>query len=196
MRPPLQSQSSHQLGQLTGSTEFDEQRLGFPVPPSVPLNTHSKAVTSASLSSLHANFSAPTPTSSPFSSSSKSSKLKVSLNEKEGYYSISGNHSDPNSQTYSLSITIAFARNLIRLYQTDHVEHAASIPGRLFYFVYTFMDNQVSTKPFSDIIACQINGERSTIRLHASHANLKLFMQQQQSLEVFFLLLSKLSLSP
>lgn len=43
----------------------------------------------------------------------ESKKLQVSLNEQEGYFLI-GKYS-PNSQTYVLTITIAFARNLLRV---------------------------------------------------------------------------------
>lgn len=42
------------------------------------------------------------------------------------------------------------------------------------------------TKPFSDIISCQINGERSSIRLHSTLDNLKKFFYQQNNLELVF----------
>jgi centrosomal protein CEP120 len=116
-------------------------------------------------------------------SSNANKQLKVSLVESEGFYLIGNANSGLPTQTYLLTITIAFARNLIRLF-TDDAAYATT--GRNFYFVYTLLNNQVSTKPFSDIIACQINGERSTIRLHASLNNLKTFFQQQYSLEVIF----------
>jgi hypothetical protein len=108
-------------------------------------------------------------------------QLKVTLIESEGFYLIGNANTTIPTQTYSLTITIAFARNLIRLF-TDDASIATT--GRNFYFVYTLLNNQVTTKPFSDIIACQINGERSTIRLHASFNNLKSFFQQQNSLDV------------
>ena len=53
-----------------------------------------------------------------------------------------------------------------------------------FFFVYKFLNNQVTTKPFDDIVSCQINGERSSIRLHTSLENLKLFFKQEHDLEV------------
>jgi hypothetical protein len=53
-----------------------------------------------------------------------------------------------------------------------------------FFFVYKFLNNQVTTKPFDDIVSCQINGERSSIRLHSTLDNLKKFIKQENDLEV------------
>ena len=55
-----------------------------------------------------------------------------------------------------------------------------------FFFTYTFLNNQVATKQFDDIVSCQINGERSSIRLHSTLENLETFFRQQNDLEVSF----------
>lgn len=52
--------------------------------------------------------------------------------------------------------------------------------------MYKFLENQVATKPFGDIVSCQINGERSSIRLHTTLENLRLFIKQLNNLEIFF----------
>lgn len=63
-----------------------------------------------------------------------------------------------------------------------NTEHNSS---RRFFFVYNFLKNQVTTKPFEDIVSCQINGERSSIRLHSTVQNLKEFFKQENDLEVY-----------
>lgn len=52
--------------------------------------------------------------------------------------------------------------------------------------MYKFLGNQVATKPFGDIISCQINGERSSIRFYSTIENLKYFFKQLANLEIFF----------
>jgi len=106
-------------------------------------------------------------------------KLSVNLIETEGYFQIGKANS--SCHTYNLTITIVFARNLIRLI----AEHQTTSTTR-FFFVYKFLNNQVTTKPFDDIVSCQINGERSSIRLHTSLENLKLFFKQEHDLEISF----------
>lgn len=101
------------------------------------------------------------------------------LNENEGYFSIG--KSVPNCKIYVLTITIAFARNLIRLL-TNSDQHSTAN----FFFMYKFLGNQVATKPFGDIISCQINGERSSIRFHTTLENFKAFFKQLANLEIFF----------
>ena len=44
----------------------------------------------------------------------------------------------------------------------------------------------MTTKPFSDIVSCKINCEKSAIRLHATIENLRKFFKQQNNLEVSF----------
>ena len=61
-----------------------------------------------------------------------------------------------------------------------------STPATHFYFVYKFLNNQVSTKPFEDIVSCQINGERSSIRLHTTPHNLNRFIRNENNLEITF----------
>lgn len=108
----------------------------------------------------------------------KRNNLKINLIPEEGYFQI--DRPGPDCNTYVLTITIAFARNLIRLV-SDHQSSATR-----FYFIYKFLNNQVSTKPFEDIVSCQINGERSSIRLHTNLGNLKKFIQQENDLEISF----------
>lgn len=104
--------------------------------------------------------------------------LKINLIESEGYFQIES--PSPECQVYTLTITIAFARNLIRLI-TDNKSSATH-----FYFVYKFLNNQVSTTPFGDIVSCQINGERSSIRLNSTLDNLIKFIRQEHDLEISF----------
>jgi hypothetical protein len=106
-------------------------------------------------------------------------KLQVNLIESEGYFLIDKKTS--NSSTYILTITISFARNLLRLFSNNQHEASSN-----FHFYYTFLNNQVTTKPFSDIVSCQINGERSSIRFHATCENLKKFFLQENVLEIVF----------
>lgn len=42
----------------------------------------------------------------------------------------------------------------------------------------------MTTKPFEDIVSCQINGERSSIRLHSTLENLKEFIRRENDLEI------------
>ncbi|CAF0771183.1 unnamed protein product [Brachionus calyciflorus] len=105
--------------------------------------------------------------------------LQISLNENEGYFNVGKpNH---NAHTFVLTITVAFARNLVRLL-TSSDQYSTSN----FFFMYKFLENQVATKPFGDIISCQINGERSSIRLHSTIEYLKIFFKQLPNLEIFF----------
>lgn len=101
------------------------------------------------------------------------------LNENEGYFSIGKN--EPNCKIFVLTITIAFARNLVRLLTSSDQHSTAN-----FFFMYKFLENQVATKPFGDIISCQINGERSSIRFYSTIENFKYFFKQLANLEIFF----------
>jgi hypothetical protein len=111
--------------------------------------------------------------------SKNTKKLQVNLIESEGYFLIDKH--TPDSSTFILTITISFARNLVRLFSNNQHE-----PSSNFHFYYTFLNNQVTTKPFSDIVSCQINGERSSIRFHATFENLKKFFLQENRLEIIF----------
>ena len=55
-----------------------------------------------------------------------------------------------------------------------------------YYFAYELLGNRVQTRPFDDLVSCQINGERSSVRLHAEAAALRRFFGQQESLVVLF----------
>ncbi|RNA18235.1 hypothetical protein BpHYR1_023451, partial [Brachionus plicatilis] len=105
--------------------------------------------------------------------------FQVVLDENEGYFSIG--KSGPDCKIYVLTITIAFARNLVRLL-TNSDQHSTSN----FFFMYKFLGNQVATKPFGDIISCQINGERSSIRFCSTLENFQLLFKQLANLEIFF----------
>ena len=59
-----------------------------------------------------------------------------------------------------------------------------NVGSRSFFFTFTFLENQVTTKPFGDIVSCSMSGENSVIRLHASFENLKRFFLQQNELTV------------
>lgn len=103
---------------------------------------------------------------------------RVNLIEDQGYFQIE--RATPDCQVYVLTITIAFARNLIRLIADQHKQ------ATHFYFGYKLLNNHVSTKPFEDIVSCFIHGERSTIRLNTTLANLKRFIQTEADLELAF----------
>jgi hypothetical protein len=105
--------------------------------------------------------------------------VDVKLNKNEGYFQIGPS----TSSSFILTITIAFARNLLRLLTSSH---PATASGRSFYFVYNFLENEVKTKPFEDIVSCQINGEKSSIRLNGSLESIKEFFKEQNQLEFKF----------
>ena len=52
--------------------------------------------------------------------------------------------------------------------------------------MYNFLKNQVTTKPFQDIVSSQINSETSTIKLHSTIDNLKEFFKHEDDLEISF----------
>lgn len=139
-----------------------------PPPPPI-LNNNSKNLTLSANNSLNASYD----------NNFNKKTLKIDLINEGGYFQIEKSTHD--CQIYVLTITIAFARHLIRLI-TDNQHSSASN----FYFVYTFLNNQVSTKPFEDIVSCQINAERSSIRFSSTLNNLKTFFSQENDLQIVF----------
>lgn len=107
-------------------------------------------------------------------------KLKPILVESEGYFLI-GPESH-KSETFVLSVTIGFAKNLLKLIPSDfNLTQKGS-----FFFSYSLMGNQIISDTFKDILASDIAAERASVRLHTTFDILKVFMSNQKPIEIFF----------
>lgn len=115
------------------------------------------------------------------------SKLKIQYNQDKGYFQINqqaAKNSAPNQHTFKLTVTIAFARNLVKLVAREENSTSSS----QFFFAYKLFGNQITTKPFGDIVSAQINSESTSVRLRSSLADLTRFLAQQPPLEVILTL--------
>lgn len=116
------------------------------------------------------------------------SKLKIQYNQDNGYFQINqqaaAKNPAPNQHTFKLTVTIAFARNLVKLVAREENSTSSS----QFFFAYKLFGNQITTKPFGDIVSAQINSESTSVRLRSSLADLTRFLAQQPPLEVILTL--------
>lgn len=111
--------------------------------------------------------------------SSLKSDAKLTVDDQHGRFKI-GKTSNMQ-HNYVLTITLVFAQNLVKLLAQPL---AANLGSSEFFFAFKFLNNQFTSKPFADIVSCQINLEKCSFRLLTSLADLKTFLTQNGPLQV------------
>lgn len=111
------------------------------------------------------------------STGSKSNDIKVSYDDQNGCFQIG--KSVKLKYNYTMTITLVFVRNLIKLFAQPQSSNSSE-----FFFAFKFLNNQFTSKPFGDIVSCQMNVEKCSVRLLTSLVDLKTFLNQHGPLEV------------
>ncbi|KAI8909426.1 Cep120 protein-domain-containing protein [Powellomyces hirtus] len=128
----------------------------------------------------------PEPKRSSMQTSTRSMKtgvfsLPVDLH-KDGYYQIGD-----GTSMWVLGVTIAFAENLELLdaagkYRSSDAQDASTAG---FYFSFTFLGNEITTEPFSELANPIFAAERVSIRLRCTTSHLRMFVDELSSLTVY-----------
>ncbi|XP_028661076.1 centrosomal protein of 120 kDa [Erpetoichthys calabaricus] len=102
------------------------------------------------------------------------------LNEDEGYYQIGP--SEYCNEMFVLSVTIAFAAQLEQL-----IPSTTKLPDERpeFFFYYTLLGNDVTNKPFTDLINCDFKPERASVKIRSSPEVLRVYFSAQPNLQIY-----------
>ncbi|XP_030832368.1 centrosomal protein of 120 kDa isoform X3 [Strongylocentrotus purpuratus] len=107
------------------------------------------------------------------------STLKAMLNNEEGFYKIGPEESC--TESFVLSVTIAFAANLSQLVTPD-IPLAARHKG--FFFSYALLGNHVTNDSFHDLMNPTFPAERASVRLKSSVDILRVYFQREPLLQI------------
>ncbi|XP_063588457.1 uncharacterized protein LOC134765667 [Penaeus indicus] len=112
----------------------------------------------------------------------RSSKLQPELIEHEGFFQI-GHRNSPGEESYVLSITIVFAKNLEQL--MPNKLQATSIPA---CFSYSLLGYPIKTDPIKDLKQPNFLAERAAGKIRATPANLSAYFTQNPQLQIHLLI--------
>ncbi|KAH9488810.1 hypothetical protein Btru_064837 [Bulinus truncatus] len=99
------------------------------------------------------------------------------LNEAEGYYQIGP--SKMCTEQFILSVTIAYATNLIHL-----IPSSSTLSSTSFFFYYSLLGNDVTNEPFQDLINPNFPAERASVKIRSSVDALRSFLSHQPGLQI------------
>jgi hypothetical protein len=110
----------------------------------------------------------------------------INVRLKNSYYHIwDAKHSSESdcSLKYMVSITVAFAENMRKLFvSSQQIENA-----KPFHFRYTFLGTTVKTEPFFDIDSCNFQIERTTFKIVTTDRNtLNIYFELHPTIEIQF----------
>ncbi|XP_066499742.1 centrosomal protein of 120 kDa [Hoplias malabaricus] len=122
---------------------------------------------------------APPRPGSPVLANLETVKLEAFLNEDEGYHQIGP--ADICKDMFVLSVTLAFASNLEQLISSLK---KLTTEGSEFFFFYSLLGNDVTSEPFQNLISSNFEPERASVRIRSNEKLLRVFLSQQQNLEI------------
>ncbi|KAK7009202.1 centrosomal protein of 120 kDa [Biomphalaria glabrata] len=99
------------------------------------------------------------------------------LNEAEGYYQIGP--AKMCVEQFVLSVTIAYANNLIHLIPSN-----TPLSSTSFFFYYSLLGNDVTNEPFQDLVSPNFPAERASVKIRSSVDALRSFFTLQPGLQI------------
>ncbi|XP_077473663.1 centrosomal protein of 120 kDa isoform X2 [Stigmatopora argus] len=108
-----------------------------------------------------------------------SEKLVAVLVPDQGYHQVGLEHQA--TDMFVLSVTVAFATKLEQLIPST-LKLSSEEPG--FFFFYTLLGNDITSKPFQNLLKPDFQPERASVRVRSSEGVLRTFLSQQPPLQI------------